>query len=372
MKTAIFLPSLAAGGAQRSMLLVASGLADRGHEVALITMRRGGELESEVPPRVRRIDFDGSRTRWAFFPIARWLRRERPACAMTAMDHANLALVLGRHLSRTDVRTIVTYRSSVSAAASMGDDLGTRARPLIAKLVMRMADHVVAISEGVATDLIGIWPPAERRISVIYNPTVRPDLFRLSEEEVMLDWFDDGLPVVLAVGRLSEEKGLDVLLEAFALVSEQRPETRLLILGEGPSRGRLEQLAAYLDLEEKVKFPGFVANPYPYMRRCRTFVLSSRREGLGNVLVEAGVLGAPLVATDCPTGPREILSGRQGAELVPPEDADSLASAIVRALDRRRRPIEVEPWSEHTLRASVDKYEQVLSGDVGSPRYPGT
>ena len=147
-------------------------------------------------------------------------------------------------------------------------------------------------------------------------------------------WFAPGAPpVILGAGRLTEQKDFPTLIRAFALVRKKHP-ARLMILGEGEERSKLETLVQELGLEKEVSLPGFVDNPYKYMKRAAVFVLSSRWEGFPNVLVEAMALGTPVVSTDCPNGPAEILENGKWGELVPVGETQSLASAVLRTLDR--------------------------------------
>ena len=189
-----------------------------------------------------------------------------------------------------------------------------------------------------------------------------PDLKEKSEEPLEHPWFKDGEPpVVLAVGRLTDQKAFDVLIRAFSLVRKNRP-VRLLILGEGEERPVLEPMIWQLGLEQDVSLMGFVQNPYPYMARASLFVLPSRWEGLPTVLVEALYLGMPIIATDCPGGSREILRGGQFGRLVPVDAPLILAEAIEGSMsDRRSRPPK-ESWELFNLDFVVDRYVDVLFG----------
>jgi glycosyltransferase involved in cell wall biosynthesis len=222
------------------------------------------------------------------------------------------------------------------------------------------ADGIVAVSQGVADDLaqqIGI--PRER-IQVILNPIVTPELQRKAKAPLEHPWFSPGQPpVVLAVGRLHPQKDYPTLLEAFAQVRQARP-ARLLILGEGGERSRLEALIHQLGLEEDVSLPGFVENPFAYMSHASVFVLSSRWEGLPTVLIEALYCGAPLVATDCPSGPREILANGQYGRLVPVSDVRALAKAVEVTLDGDTPSPPPESWRPFELKTVVDQYTRLM------------
>ncbi len=170
------------------------------------------------------------------------------------------------------------------------------------------------------------------KFRVIYNPIVDEELLRKAEEPVDHPFFGEGRPpVILAAGRLHVSKDFPTLLRAFSLVRREVP-SRLLILGEGEKRRELEELAEELGIREDLDMPGFVKNPYKYMRRASVFVLSSQWEGLPTVLVEAMACGCPVVSTDCPSGPAEILQGGECGLLVPPRNAEELAAAILRVL----------------------------------------
>jgi len=204
--------------------------------------------------------------------------------------------------------------------------------PFLMRLFYPWADKVVAVSKGVADDLVRITRLPKDKIQVIYNPVVTSEFFIKAEEPLDHPWFKPGEPpVILGVGRLTEAKDFPTLIRAFTLVRKERP-ARLMILGEGEDRPKLDALVKELGLEKDVALPGFVENPYKYMKRAAVFVLSSKWEGLPTVLIEAMALGTPVVSTACPSGPSEILEGGKWGRLVPVGDVEALAKAIVEAL----------------------------------------
>ena len=182
-----------------------------------------------------------------------------------------------------------------------------------------------------------------------------------AREPVAHAWLRPGEPpVVLGVGKLSPQKGFDVLLRAFARVRAERP-ARLVILGEGPQRRALERLARELGIADDVSLPGFVANPFAWMARCAVFALSSRWEGLPSVLIEALACGCAVVSTDCPSGPAEILDGGAFGPLCPVGDAAALAGAILRVLEAPTAPARLRARAAtFSVDAAADRYLEVL------------
>jgi glycosyltransferase involved in cell wall biosynthesis len=215
--------------------------------------------------------------------------------------------------------------------------------------------------------LFGIEP---ERVHVVYNPVVTDDIFDLARESVAHPWLAaKELPVILGVGRLEAQKDFTTLIHAFAIVRRERP-CRLLILGEGNERPLLEATVHEVGLSTDVQLLGFVENPYAVMARSDVFVLSSRWEGFGNVLVEAMATGCSLVATDCPSGPREILQDGRLGPLVPPGDPAAMAAAILHSL---QNPVDREALvtaaRAFTAAACADGYLDVIDRHCHSRFY---
>ena len=335
---AMFLPTLGCGGVERNVLRTVRGLVSRGVSVELVLARAAGELLPEIPPGVDVINLGvplgHGGLLLAVWPLATYLRRRRPIALWAHMTEANIVAVMARRLARVETWLILSEHASLGAR--VGRDLRRRALPMLARALYPHADRIHAVSHGVAQDLGRVACLCQDRIQVIYNPIVAETLFRQAEEPLEHPWFAPGAPpVVLGVGRLVPEKAFSVLLDAFRIVREMDVDARLVILGEGPERKQLESKAEALGLANHVLFPGFVANPFQWMRRAGVLVLSSMYEGFGNVVVEAMALGTPVVSTDCPGGPREILEGGRWGELVPVGDSRVMAEAIVRTLTHR-------------------------------------
>ncbi len=363
-RLALFLPTLDDGGAERVMLQLGACFADRGHVVDLVVAIPGGPMESRIPPAIRLVDLAARRTMFALPALVRYLRRERPAALLSTLEHSNILAVLAASLARTKAR-VVLREASVLLPADQMHGLRPYAQRALMRRFYRGADAIVTVSKSVEQDLIvglGI-PPAQ--IRTIYNPVVAPDLADKAAASLDDPWFQtDAPPVVLAVGRLASEKDFATLLRAFAEVRAQR-SARLVILGEGKERAALEALARELRVDSDVRLPGYVDNPFCYMRRSAVFVLSSLFEGLPGALIQAMACGCRVISTDCPGGSREILeldaSSARGA-LVPTQDPPRLARAILAFLDDADRgPRRVEhPVERFRERGAVDAYLDAL------------
>lgn len=357
----MFVPSLRGGGAERVMSNLACGLAERGCKVDLVLARAEGPYLTELPPEVRIVDLKVPRVLASLPGLVRYLRRERPKALLSAMDHANVMALWAKRISGVSTRLVVSIHNTASLASKNARQSKARLLPQLARRFYPWADGIVAVSQGVADDFARITSLPWERIEVIYNPVITPELLEKAKEPVEHPWFGAGHPpVILGVGRLTKQKDFPTLIRAFAVVRKQRP-VRLMILGEGEERPRLEALVKELGLGADAVLPGFVANPYAYMARAAVFVLSSAWEGFGNVLVEAMACGCPVVSTDCPSGPAEIMENGKYGTLVPVGDIGELAKGIVEVLDMPPDPTALHLRADlFSVNRITDKYLEVL------------
>ena len=359
-KLAIFLPSLSGGGAERSMLNLAHGVAERGYPVDLVLAQAKGPYMSLVHKDVRIVDLKASRVLASLLALARYLRKEQPKALISALNYANVVAVWARRLARVPTKILVNEQNTVSKSAFNSVRRRQRLVPYFMKYFYPWADYIIGNSKGVAEDLSEVTGLPRQRIDILYNPVVTPEVEEKVHAALHHPWFEPGqLPVILAVGRLTKQKDFPTLIRAFAQVLTNRP-ARLMILGEGIDRPMLEALVKELGLEDHISLPGFVENPYAYMKRAALYVLSSRWEGLPTVLIEALYCGRPIIATDCPSGPREILAGGQHGVLVPVGDVAALSQAIEAGLAGETPHPTKESWHPYSLEAVVDQYIGLL------------
>ena len=355
-RIACFVPSMHIGGAERMTLNLVRGLCRRGIPTDLVLASAEGELMEHVPKAARVIDLGAKRMRYAIRPLARYLRRERPRGVISRVSHTNLAAIAARAIAGIKTRLIVVEASNFSEGASHGVSWMTKRRMM--RWAYPKADAVVGVSQGVARDLERNLKMDSGVVHVAYNPVFDDELSQKAAEVPSHRWFQesDGPPNIIAVGRLTVGKDFRCLLEAFAQLRRKRC-ARLVILGEGSERARLEADRTRLGLDDDVSLPGYVDNPYALMSRAAVLAQSSRFEGLPNVLIEALACGCPVVATDCPSGPAEILDHGKYGTLVQISDSQSLCDALCIALDKRpnRQALRARGQS-FSAEKSVDTY----------------
>ena len=362
-RVALFTASMRGGGAERVMLTLAAGFAERGVGVDLVLVKAEGEYMDMVPEGVRVVDLDSRRTLTAVPRFLRYVHRERPAAVLSTLPASDAAVLVAKLIYGSRIRVVV--RQANTFTDSLRDrTFKTRRVMGVVRSLMPFADRIVAGSDGVATDLRLQAPRAASKIITIYNPVVAPGLAEQAAAPVEHPWFGDGgAPVVLAAGRLAPQKDYPTLLRAFAEVVRSRA-ARLVILGQGVERESLLELAERLGVSDRFDLPGFDVNPFRYMSRASVFVLSSRYEGFPNVLAQAMACGAPVVSTDCRSGPSEMLEGGRWGRLVPAGDWRAMARAIEETLDDPMPAEELKARaSVYSVEASVERYLEVVLGE---------
>jgi glycosyltransferase involved in cell wall biosynthesis len=337
---------LVGGGAERVWAMLAAGFAARGDEVRFAVDFEASE-NAGLLPRDMPLTVLGSGHAGAVRRLARLLDEFRPDAALSAVGAANAKLLAARALATAKPAVVISVHGRMAAEPR---PLGRATLAGIA-LLSRWAERTVAVSEDLRTHLVERWRSDPSRTVAIPNPVVLPDAATVPSGAELTARPD----VILALGRLAPEKGFDVLLDALALTP-----ARLVLLGEGPERARLEAQAERLGLGGRVEFRGYLAEPWPVFAEAKALVVPSRSEAFGNAVAEGLAHGLAVVATDC-GGPREILEGGRFGRLVPVGDPLALAEGIRAALAepgdafaRRRR---AEAFG---LDAALDRYDRLI------------
>jgi len=332
---ALFVPSLTGGGAERVMITLAKEFSRRGFKVDILVITTSGPYLKEVPDTVNLINLNRSRVLFSVFKLARYMRKERPDVLMSTMNHVNVVAIISGLISFSPVKVIVREAITATTEFKASDKLADKVILRLLKLLYPRASNIICPSQGIAKDLeIKLSIPKDK-LKVIYNPLDIKHISLLAAENALHPWVEAGENIILGVGRLAKQKGFDTLVTAFSVVREcSDVPVKLIILGEGEDRDILQDHIDKLGLQDCVDLPGFVDNPYAFIRYAKCYVLSSLWEGLPNVLIQALALGTPAVATDCPSGPVEILESGKWGELVSMSQPEEMASAILRVLSK--------------------------------------
>jgi glycosyltransferase involved in cell wall biosynthesis len=359
VKITVVTPLFAIAGVPLAQIRFARALAARGHSVELIIGHVRPEYEFVAPEGLKTTVLERPNVRNMLGPLVLHFWKDRPDVVFSAEDHLNTLVLIAALVSGSQAK--ISGSSRVTPFDTYSDTWFSKRWVLkqLARVVMRRANALTCVSEEMVSQYREVFkaPPHVCVYNVVDDREAR-ERMRVPVEHGWLS--EKSVPVLMAAGRLAPWKGFTDLIEAVALVRLQR-EVRLLILGDGEMRNELQHLVEARGLSGSVQLVGYVENPLKYFVRADVFVLSSRVEGLPNVLVEAMMCGCTPVSTDCPTGPREVLQGGKFGYLVPVGDPAAMAAAIERALDH---PIPKElldeavaPFEESRV---IDRHFEVL------------
>lgn len=358
MTIAILLPDLRGGGAERVSVDLARALSGYGHRVEFVLMRAEGEFLAEARRDFTVVGLGVHRTAQVPRALARYLRERQPDALIASLWPLTCAAIVGRLLARYRRSVLLVDHNALSSQyASWGVLHGLVLRASMIA-TYRCADAVAGVSEGVARDIATLSRMPASRVAVLHNPIPRR-AEPAAEDRQRVDalWGGAAGARVLSVGSFKNQKNHALLLNSFAALARGNSDARLMLLGQGENEPNLRMLAAELGIADRVLFPGFHADPSPFYATADLFVLSSNHEGLPTVLIEALSFGLPVVSTDCPSGPAEILDNGRFGTLVPVGDAPALARAMGAAL---RAPVD---------RAALKRRAAAFSPEIAARAY---
>lgn len=366
-KLIFHVPTFGGGGAERVFVLMANALAARGHEVTLFTWNAEGPNAALRSDAVHLVDlgipvkgggFGKPRTLQGLWRSAQFYRRQQPDAVFSGPEFANLVTALALNLALSPAKFFPSFHA---AASIPSNDFGSNIATHLGALVAARATKLIAVSAGIGRDLSARGVP-ERKIAVIHNPLppgIHDGATRSYPWQAELAALGQG-PVIVTAGRLTPVKDHKTLLRAFAELRATRP-ARLVVFGEGPLRSELIAEAERLGIAGSTLFPGYVNDPAACYAVADLFALSSVSEGFGNVLIEAMAAGVPVVSTDAPHGPREILQNGALGPLVPVGDASALAAAMAKTLDAPTPVAALKTRAaEFETDVIADRYEALL------------
>ena len=318
-----------------------------------------GPLRSEIDSRATIVELQKRGPLSALGVFVRYLKSNRPDVVLASLTPANVLAIAGKFFSGGTTKIIINMQIATSVHEGV-HWLKAFARPILYRALFPRANIVVVCSNGVGEDMRSCGVPASKIVR-IYNPVVSEQTHSLAQEPIAHPWvISHDVPILVSVGRLHPQKDFPTLLRAIRLVLRKIP-VRLIVLGEGSERKSLEILSRELELDKNVDFIGFVQNPYAFMKNADLFVLASTYEGFGNVIAESLSVGTPVVVTDCPWGPAEILENGRYGTLVPVGDSEALAHAIEGALIKEQDPsILMNRAKEFSVEKIIKEYRALI------------
>ena len=329
---ALFMTSFRGGGAERVMLNLAEEFDALGYRVQIVVVDNAGELKATIPEHIRVVDLEVRRVLRSLIPLRNYLVKNKPRVLLSTQSNANCIAITANLLAFKPTKVFVREANNLTENTGKHGTLIDTSLPFFIRLLYPLASGIIALSKGVADDLSTRAKLNRENIGVIYNPVVNEKLFSQAKEAVDHAWFaDKKYPVVIAVGRLTEQKGFAFLIDVIAEVNKDKP-VKLIILGEGGLRDQLQSRIKEKNMEACIDMPGFVSNPIAYIEKSDIYILSSHWEGLCNSLVQALSLGKKIVSTDCPSGPNEVLDSGKYGTLVACNNIDQMKTAIINKL----------------------------------------
>ena len=353
------IPSLAGAGAERVLIYLLQYINRDLFCPILVVFDETNTSSNQIPEDVIIFNLN-KKSPLDFFrlvkQLSRIIRKEQPALIVSFLTYTNYLILLARSCSQFNVPVILSEHGNLSK--SLENQRFKYTKRGIIRFFYPKAEKIIAVSQGVKEDIVNKYFLPADRISVIYNSVDFELVKKNKHERVGHSWFRENIPVIIACGRLIPSKGFTDLITAFSLVCSQSP-ARLVFIGAGEERDKLEKLTKKLGLNKKVLFLGYQEDPFKFMARATIFALSSYWEGFGNVIIEAMACGTPVISTRCPSGPDEIITDGLNGLLVPVGDVDALAGAILRLL--KDEPLRKRLAEEGKKRAGDFRVEKMVA-----------
>jgi glycosyltransferase involved in cell wall biosynthesis len=350
-KVVFIIPSLRGGGAERVILNIIRNLDYNSFDINLILLKKEGPYLELLPEYINVVDLNTFNVRKSIFALVRAINDIKPDVVLSTMGHLNLAILFIRPLLKGKPKVIVREANTPSKNMTKKERLFS----YLYKYYYTKSDLIIAQCKEMKKDIIDIFKIEDNKINYIYNPL---DVERIKELANDKNPYDVNKLNLLSVGRLSKQKGFDILLNAFKIVVQKVPNAHLTILGEGNLKQELLEQSKELGIDKNISLVGFKDNPYPYFYHSDMYVLSSRWEGFPNSLLEALACGTKVVATNCKSGPTEIIGNNEFGTLVEEGNYLSLAQGIIGSISEQNKTNDRANFFH--IKTIVKKYEQIL------------
>lgn len=357
---ALFIPTLYGGGAEKAFVSLGIALSNRGYNIDFLVRNNQNPIKKEFSKKIQIVDFNKKRMARTIIPLMVYLISTKPYALISALYLPNAIAIMASKFTGSKTKIITTIHSMDSLKDYSKKSLANHVEKKVVLHFTNQAKCIVAVSKGAAEYSSRLFKIPIKNYYIIYNPLEIEEVTIKSNQIAEDEYFqNDKFPIIISIGRLNPVKDYETLLEAFQIVRSKIP-AKMLILGEGTLRGKLEQNIAKYKLGKDVLLPGYINNPYPYLKQADVFVSSSLHESFGLVLIEAMAVGCPIVSTDCPGGVKEVLGDGKYGKLVPVGDPEAMANAILESLSEKPKPVSSEWLNQFSLDIIVNKYIDLI------------
>lgn len=357
IKIIFLLPSLAGGGAEKVTLNYIKYLNKDIFEVILLTINKGGNYENLLPNNITVIDFKIKRARYSIFKIIFYVNKYKPDILYSTLQHTNLLILIFKFIFINKPKILIREPNTPSLYLKQLPFIKRNIFLFMHKTLYSLSNKIIVQCEEMKKDIINTYKINENKVITIYNPI---DIKAILAESIKFNPYDNNFINIVSIGRLTYQKGFDILIKAFKNVNIEYPESRLTILGEGEDKVKLISLAKQLNIEKNIIFVGFQQNPYPYIRYSDVFVLSSRWEGFPNVLIEALTCNARIVSTNCKSGPKEIINNDNYGILINVDDIIGLSDAIIKQINNKCNLNVQQRAFDFDINIIINKFEGLI------------
>ncbi|SEO25326.1 Glycosyltransferase involved in cell wall bisynthesis [Amphibacillus marinus] len=324
-KISLIIPSLRGGGSERVTLNIVRKLSRKKFDIQLIILHNTGPLADQLPNDIHVVDLKTSRVRYSIFKLIKELNKFQPDVIFSTLGHLNLMLLGIKKRLKSKPIIIVRQNNVPSKSINKNRIIFY----FLYKLLYPKSDLVISQCNEMKEDMIKSFGLKEEKIKVIYNPL---DVSLIKSKMLEGNPYDHNLINIVVAGRLTYQKGFDIIIKEFYQISKNIQNVHLTILGEGELYSELSKLVEYFNLRDKVDFVGFQANPYPYYYNAYCYILSSRWEGFPNTLLEALACETMVISSNCKTGPKEILEDGYYGYLVDVNTKGNIKEAFIDSL----------------------------------------
>lgn len=357
-KLSFIIHSFEFGGAEKNMIMLANLFFQKGHEVDILVVNSKGQLKPTLLNGIKIIEFNKSRTIFCFIDLIKYFKLNNPNFHFTSIAHLNILSLLCSLIIRTKPNIIVREANIFLYTFEIKNILKKIFFKFLSKHLYKKAYKIVAISDSVKNYLTSELKINKSKIVKINNPVDHINIKNKSKEIIEHKFFKKNEKVILSVASLTKQKNIQLLLKALSSVVK-KINVNLLIIGSGKEYKNLKKLTQKLNLDDHVDFLGNLNNPYPYMKKCDLFILSSIYEGLPNVLIEALVCETHIIATDCPGGSSEII--RNYGKLVKSNDHNELTKEIISFFEKKIEKRNINKrYLDFSINNQFAKYENLI------------